>query len=124
MSSVENEKSLQVIAARVRKRGSRGTSRVKTPRNIEHWLSILTLVLAGLWTIVMWGMYGLVTFSDELIRAGVSFLNVDAQTLQWLMSVTGGVQQFGEALVLIVWMLGVLLLLLASWIGRRLTRRF
>ena len=122
MSSVE--KSLQVIASRVRERGSRGASRVKTPRNIERWLSIVALVLAGLWTIVMWGMYGLVTFSDELVRAGVSFFSVDAQTLQWLMSVTGGVQQFGEALVLIVWMLGVLLLLLAGWLGRRLVRRF
>lgn len=122
MNSVE--KSLRVVEARVHERSSRGTRRFRNPQKLEHWLYILGVVLAGLWTIAMWGAYGLVTFSDELVRAGASFFSVDAQTLQWLMSVTGGVQQFGEALVLIVWMFGVLLLLLADWVGRRLIRRF
>lgn len=91
---------------------------------LEKWVYILAIVLAGVWTLAMWSVYALLGMSDEALSAGSRFFTIDAQILEWLTPFLGGTQQLGEALVLITWGLGVVLLVLAGWLGRRLIRAF
>lgn len=124
MTTNSVDKVLHTAAPRAHEFGSRNGIRLQNPKALEKWLHILAIVLAGLWTLLMWGAYGLLSLSDEAVHASTSFFGVDAQMLQKLTSAVGGAQQWGEALVLIVWMLGVILLMLAGWMGRRLIRAF
>ena len=98
--------------------------RLKNPKALEKWVYILVVTLAGAWTLVMWGVYALLGLSDEALSAGSRYFTIDARILEWLASFVGGTQQLGGVLVLVVWGLGVVLLVAASWLGRRVIRVF
>jgi hypothetical protein len=104
--------------------GARNGIGLGTAIKLEKWLYVLAVVLAGVWTLGLWGVYALLGLSDEGLRAGSSLFEVDPRTLEWITSFVGGTQQLGAVLLIIVWVLGVLVLVIGSWLARRLIRSF
>lgn len=111
-------------ATSARQYGARHGIHLDRAKTLEKWVYVLAILLAALWTLAMWSVYALLGMSDEALSAGSRFFTIDAQVLEWLTSFVGGTQQLGEAFVLITWGLGVVLLVLATWLGRRLVRVF
>lgn len=111
-------------ATSARQYGARHGIRLDRAKALEKWVYVLAIVVAAVWTLAMWSVYALLGMSDEALSAGSRFFTIDAQILEWLTPFVGGTQQLGGALVLITWALGVVLLVVASWLGRRLIRAF
>jgi Zn-dependent protease with chaperone function len=118
------EKWTSSAAARVQALAARNRMQLETPMKFENWLYVLAVLLAGVWTLGLWGVYALLGLGDEGLRAGSSLFEVDPRTLEWISSFVGGTQQLGGVLLIIVWVLGVLLLVIGSWLARRLIRSF
>ena len=115
---------LDHAASSAQQQGARHGIRLGNPQAFEKWLYILAVILAGAWSLLMWGVYALLGLSDEALSAGSRYFAIDAQLLEWLAGFVGGTQQLGGALILIVWGLGMALLILGGWLGRRLVRAF
>ena len=98
--------------------------RPEQARTLSKWLYVLAITGAGVWTLLMWGAYGILSLGDDALRAGSAWLGVDTQWLAQLQWAIGGAQQFGEAVVLIVWGLGIAAIALCGWLGRSLIRAF
>jgi hypothetical protein len=98
--------------------------RPEQARTLTKWLYVLAITGAGVWTLLMWGAHGILSLSDDALRAGSTWFGVDTQLLAQLTWAIGGAQQFGEAVVLIMWGLGIAALALGGRLGRSLIRAF
>ncbi len=110
-------------AARIRLFAARNRMQLQTPMNAK-WLYLLAIVLAGVWTLGLWGAHALLGLSDEALRAGSSLFAVDPELPQRMTSLVEVAQQSAGVLLLIVWVLGLLLLVIGSWLLRRLIQNF
>ena len=124
MTTHSVQKWIDTAASSAHESGARHGVRLRNPRALQKWLYVLAAALGAVWTLMMWGAYALLGFSDEALSAAGRFFTIDAQVLGWLSAFVGGAEQLGAAVVLIVWMIGVALLLLGTWLGRRLIGAF
>jgi hypothetical protein len=99
-------------------------SRPEQARTLRKWLYVLAITVAGVWTLLMWGAYAILSVGDDALRTGSTWFGVDTQLLAQLQWAIGGAQQFGEALILIIWGLGIAAIALGGWLARSLIRAF
>lgn len=109
---------------RARSYGLERRIRPEHARTLTKWVYVLAIIGAGVWTLLMWGAFGILSLSDDALSAGSTWFGVDTQWLAQLKWAIGGVQQVGEAVVLITWGVGIAALAVCGWLGRSLIRAF
>jgi hypothetical protein len=80
---------------------------------------IVAALATVVWSLLCWGTYALVTGGGEWLTANADLLGLQPDWqygLQWLLRLA---EQFGAALVWIVWGLGTLTVLVGAWLGGR-----
>lgn len=94
---------------------------MKTPL-IRAWIWIAAAVVAGLWTLLVWGAHALVASAGAQIFDGIGQLDAWPEIEQWVAPLAGGIEPLGQIVMVVVWTLGLGMLSLLAWAGLRLTR--
>ena len=81
---------------------------------------VLALAAVVLWSLFSWGSYALVTGGGEWLSANAGLLGLQAESQYWLQWSLRLVEQFGVALLWIVWGFGTAAVLVGAWVATRL----
>ncbi|QFU17320.1 hypothetical protein [Microvirga thermotolerans] len=73
------------------------------------WLAAAFMV--GLWSLVAWGVYGLVDFLGSTMARNADVVTAHPGAVEWLSWILGAVRNLGLAAVVFVWGLVALLIL-------------
>ncbi|MBK6597327.1 MAG: hypothetical protein IPG25_05135 [Proteobacteria bacterium] len=86
----------------------------KTAGVFVKWLYVSAIVLALLWSLLWWGATWLVGMGDEAARAGSDLLAGHLRLPEWLVTSATSLQSIGESLLLVLWIVGRLISILAA----------
>lgn len=88
-------------------------------RRVSRAVWIAAFAGIGLWSLLTWGTYALVTGAGDFLTSNADLLGSGAQLQYWLQWSLRLVEQFGVVLLWLVWAVGTLLLVGAAAVGGR-----
>lgn len=84
----------------------------------QKWLLVSSLVIAAAWSLLMRAVYGVLSVTDEGLTTLISRLGVPPQTEEWTLWMGLLVQDVGNIAVIVVWSVGMVALVLLTWLAR------
>jgi hypothetical protein len=89
-------------------------------RAFRRWLWIGAGAGALVWTLLTWSAYVLVAFTGDAFSGGANWFAGYPEAQYWLGWSVRIAEQFGVALLVTAWSLGMLLLAAGAWVVSRL----
>ncbi len=77
---------------------------------------IIAWILVGLWSLFLFGAYGLVEMLGRVLSSNADKLAVDPETVVLIANLAGWMRSIGGAVIALVWAFGTALMLLVPWL--------
>lgn len=87
-------------------------------QRVPKWLVIASLVLATIWTLLMWALYGTLSITDQGVASLLAALGASPQIEGWALWAGHFAQDVGNVVVILVWSVGLAALFLLTWAAR------